>query len=209
MTLVHDPRVCQPPSPPQDLDKSRLIIGTGKYETYEQNARALEASGAAILYMSTFSEEGVMDVKSAACDMLLANRVEQRMGGQKIEQIVSRITTTTMQFPWLVCAAGDQVLGYVYAGKHRSRSAYQWSVDVTVYVHVDARRRGIARALYTVLFKLLAAQGFYNAYAGIALPNPGSVAVHEAMGMVPIGVYKQVGYKLGAWHDVGWWQKRL
>lgn len=126
-----------------------------------------------------------------------------------VEEIVSRITTTTTQFPWLVCAADNQVLGYVYAGKHRSRSAYQWSVDVTVYVHADARRRGIARGLYTALFKLLAAQGYYNAYAGIALPNPGSVGVHEAMGMEPVGVYKQVGYKLGAWHDVGWWQVAL
>jgi phosphinothricin acetyltransferase len=67
------------------------------------------------------------------------------------------------------------------------------------------RRKGIGRALYNPLFKILTLQGFFNAYAGIALPNPGSVGLHESMGFKPIGIYKAVGYKLGAWHDVGWW----
>ena len=64
---------------------------------------------------------------------------------------------------------------------------------------------GVGRGLYASLFAILAAQGFFNAYAGITLPNPGSVALHEAVGFKPIGIYRQVGYKLGAWHDVGWW----
>ncbi|MCB9458595.1 MAG: N-acetyltransferase [Anaerolineaceae bacterium] len=126
-----------------------------------------------------------------------------------IEDMVNRITATTSRYPWLVCEQDDKILGYVYAGAHRSRAAYQWSVDVSVYVHTEARRRGIGRALYTSLFGLLVVQGFYNAYAGIALPNPGSIRIHEAMGMVPVGIYKQVGYKFNAWHDVGWWQVAL
>ncbi len=71
------------------------------------------------------------------------------------------------------------------------------------------RRTGIGRALYTSLFQLLALQHFYNCFAGITLPNPGSVGLHEALGFHPVGIYRNVGYKMGAWHDVGWWQMSL
>ena len=101
------------------------------------------------------------------------------------------------------------IAGYVYASSHRERAAYQWSVDVSVYVSPHYQRRNIGRGLYVALFELLAAQGFVNAYAGIALPNAASVGIHEALGFMPIGVYRQVGYKLGSWHDVGWWGLRL
>ena len=111
--------------------------------------------------------------------------------------------------PWLVWEEDGRVLGYAYASGHRARAAYQWCVEVSVYVHPDARRGGIARRLYTELFERLREQGFYNAYAGITLPNPASVGFHEAMGFRPIGVYPKIGYKFGRWHDVGWWSLRL
>ena len=101
------------------------------------------------------------------------------------------------------------VLGYAYASRHRDRAAYQWSIDVSVYVRADAHRRGIGRALYAALLRIVTAQGFYRAYAGITLPNASSVGLHEAMGFRPVGVYRAVGYKLGAWHDVGWWDLAL
>jgi L-amino acid N-acyltransferase YncA len=118
-----------------------------------------------------------------------------------------RIEATLKRYPWLVCERqGGRLLGYAYAGAHGSRAAYQWSVDVSVYVHEEARRRGVGRALYASLFAALELQGFYNAYAGATLPNPASVGLHESVGFRPVGVYRGVGYKLGAWHDVGWWQ---
>lgn len=120
-----------------------------------------------------------------------------------------RISETLDQLPWLVCENQGEILGYAYAGPHRTRAAYQWSVDTSVYVQAQARRIGIGRALYGSLFKILCLQGYVNAYAGIALPNPGSVGLHEAVGFEPVGIYRDVGYKLGAWHDVGWWQRRL
>jgi len=120
-----------------------------------------------------------------------------------------RIATTLRQLPWLVCERRGEVLGYVYASPHRARTAYQWSVDVSVYIHVQARRTGMGRALYHAFFELLILQGFYQCYAGITLPNPASVGLHEALGFQPVGVYQAVGYKLGAWHDVGWWQRAL
>lgn len=122
-----------------------------------------------------------------------------------VEDMRQRIHKTLLRWPWLVCVLQEEVVGYVYASEHRSRPAYQWSVDVAVYVQARVHRRGVGRALYSSLFALLTLQGFQNAYAGITLPNPGSVGLHESLGFRPIGVYRGVGYKLGAWHDVGWW----
>ncbi len=122
------------------------------------------------------------------------------------DEMRQRIGDTLVSLPWLVCARQGDILGYAYASKHRVRAAYQWSVDVSVYIHPRVHRLGVGRALYSSLFKILRLQGFYNAYAGITLPNPGSVGLHESMGFQPVGVYRAVGYKLGAWHDVGWWQ---
>jgi L-amino acid N-acyltransferase YncA len=120
-----------------------------------------------------------------------------------------RIEGTLKRYPWLVCERRGRVLGYTYAGAHGSRAAYRWSVDVSVYVHEEARRTGMGRALYTSLFAALDLQGFYNAYAGATLPNPASVGLHESVGFRPLGVYRGVGCKLGVWHDVGWWHLPL
>jgi L-amino acid N-acyltransferase YncA len=125
------------------------------------------------------------------------------------EEMRQRVEQTLQTHPWVVYKAEALVVGYAYASPHRARAAYQWSADVSVYLHEHWRGRGIGRALYTSLFALLRLQGFCNIYAGITLPNPASVALHERMGMRPVGIYHQVGYKLGAWHDVGWWQGTL
>ncbi len=127
-----------------------------------------------------------------------------------VDEMRERIVSTTAQLPWLVGVddAGS-VVGYVYAGKHRERAAYQWSVDVTAYVHATHRGMGIGKALYGRLFELLTDAGYCQAFAGIALPNAVSVALHESIGFAPIGVYRNVGFKHGAWRDVGWWQKQL
>jgi phosphinothricin acetyltransferase len=120
-----------------------------------------------------------------------------------------RIAAATGYAPWLVCEEGGAVVGYAYASQHRDRAAYRWCVDVSVYVREGMRRGGVGRALYTSLFALLRLQGFCAAHAGITLPNPASVGLHEALGFLPVGVYRKVGYKTGAWHDVGWWQLEL
>ena len=112
-------------------------------------------------------------------------------------------------WPWLVAERGGALAGYVYAGQHRTRAAYRWSVDVSAYVAEGARRSGLGSKLYAALFRLLAAQGYRNAFAGITLPNDASVALHRAVGFEPIGVYRNAGFKLGAWHDVSWWQREL
>ncbi|MBW4700194.1 MAG: GNAT family N-acetyltransferase [Aphanocapsa lilacina HA4352-LM1] len=126
-----------------------------------------------------------------------------------VDEIGRRILSTTARYPWLVCASDNRVLGYAYASEHRTRAAYGWSVDCSVYSDPRHCRRGIARGLYTSLFALLKLQGFFNVFAGITLPNAASVGLHEAMGFEPVGIYRAVGHKLGVWHDVGWWQLPL
>ncbi len=123
--------------------------------------------------------------------------------------MAARIAASRPVLPWLVAERNGTVLGYAYASRHRERAGYQWSVDVAIYLHADARRQGIGRSLYQTLFTILRTQGYFNAYAGIALPNAASVGLHQSLGFRPVGIYTQVGYKHGAWHDVGWWQLAL
>ncbi len=126
-----------------------------------------------------------------------------------VSEMRQRIIKTLERLPWVVCEHSGEIRGYAYASLHRTRAAYQWAVDVSVYVHDHARRSGVGSASYGALLKILDIQGYYNAYAGITLPNPASVNFHESMGFQPVGVYRSVGYKLGSWHDVGWWQLTL
>ncbi len=125
------------------------------------------------------------------------------------DEFAARLESALERTPWLVCEIGGEVAGYAYAGPLRSREAYQWSVEVTVYAHSEHRRRGVGKAVYTSLFECLKVQGYCNAYAAIALPNSASVALHEGLGFEYIGTYRSVGYKLGAWRDVGWWQREI
>lgn len=120
-----------------------------------------------------------------------------------------RIRYLQDQYPWLVFEANRRVLGYAYASSHRPRRAYQWSVEVSVYLHDSARQCGVGRALYLSLFEVLRRQGYVNAYAGITLPNPASVGLHESLGFTAIGVFSRIGFKFGQWHDVSWLQFRL
>jgi L-amino acid N-acyltransferase YncA len=120
-----------------------------------------------------------------------------------------RIVAALAFAPWLVEERDGIVRGYAYASRHRERAAYQWSVDVAVYVDEQHRRSGVGTTLYGKLFRLLRLQGFYAAHAGVTLPNAASVGLHQSLGFRPVGVYRAVGYKLGAWHDVGWWQLEL
>lgn len=131
------------------------------------------------------------------------------------QELSRRIESISRTHPWLVAqdadtdADADAVAGYAYACTHRERAAYRWAVDVAVYVAEGHRRRGIGRELYGALLPLLARQGLRTACAGITLPNDASVALHESFGFEPVGVYRRIGWKGGAWRDVGWWQAEL
>ena len=128
-----------------------------------------------------------------------------------VDEMAERVRRTITTYPWLVAVDGVRgaVAGYACGSEHRERAGYRWSVDVAVYVAPSAAGRGVGRTLYGRLLPLLAAQGFHRAHAGIALPNDASVALHRAAGFEPVGVYREVGYKRGAWLDVQWWSLAL
>jgi phosphinothricin acetyltransferase len=124
-------------------------------------------------------------------------------------EMASRIATYSATHAWLVVEVGGCVAGYAYGSPHRTREAYASSCDVAVYVDPAFARQGLGRALYSELMPLLRDRSFHAAFAGIALPNPGSIALHEAMGFEALGIYREVGWKMGGWRNVGWWQRLL
>lgn len=126
-----------------------------------------------------------------------------------IEEFEKRISHYLVNWPWLVDETDGEITGYAYASGYRERTAYQWSVECSVYVHDNHLRSGIARKLYTTLFAILKTQGFTTVYAVINLPNDRSVAFHESMGFRYFATYEKVGFKLGQWKNVGWWQLQL
>lgn len=126
-----------------------------------------------------------------------------------VEEMAARIARLRPTHPWLVAAIGDRVAGYAYAGPHRERAAYRWSVEVTAYVHPDFHGRGIGKRLYGALRGVLEKQNYVNAYGIVTLPNAASVALHEACGFRHCATFRHAGYKFGAWHDVGWWQLQI
>ena len=149
---------------------------------------------------------GVADIYRPAVESSIATFEEVPPSAEEME---ARMRATLARTPWLVMDDGRSVSGYAYAAQHRERPGYRWAVDISVYVAPDLQGRGIGRRLYDELLAILRRQRFVNAYAGVALPNPASVALHEAIGMERIGVYERVGYKLGTWVDVAWYGMHL
>ncbi|HEY9116789.1 MAG TPA: GNAT family N-acetyltransferase [Roseivirga sp.] len=125
------------------------------------------------------------------------------------EAFQNRISSYGSKAPWLVAVIDNKVIGYAYATEHRSRKAYQWNQEVTVYVHHEHRKKGIARELYTKLFEMLKAMNFTKAIAVITLPNDASISFHKALGFQHIGEMKNIGFKLGQWRSTSWWDIQL
>ena len=125
------------------------------------------------------------------------------------EEMARRIAEYQRRHAWLVLEQDDEVVGYAYGGPFMARAAYQWATAVSVYLDPARHRSGGGRALYEALFDRLAARGHRTALAGIALPNEASVGLHRALGFELAGTYRRVGWKLGRWHDVAWYQRPL
>jgi phosphinothricin acetyltransferase len=125
------------------------------------------------------------------------------------EEMAARIAAAQRAHAWLVLEGGGAVRGYAYGGPFMSRPAYRWSCVVSVYLEPGRRRTGAGRVLYQALFDRLAARGFRVALAGVTLPNEASLGLHRALGFEPVGTYRRVGWKDGAWHDVAWLQRDL
>ena len=147
---------------------------------------------------------------AAACHAIYAPIVETSaitfetdLPGEAVMR--ERIRSRLMTHPWLVWEEQGDVLAYAYGGRFRERAAYDWIAETSIYVDEKARRRGIARRLYTAVLGAMRLQGINQAVGVITLPGDTSVAMHEAMGFAPAGVWPKAGYKLGQWWDVGVW----
>ena len=125
------------------------------------------------------------------------------------DAVADRIDGTLARFPWFVAERDGHLLGYAYAGRLRDRDAYRWTTELSVYVDRDRRGEGAGTALYRALLATLERQGFESAYGVVTLPNPASVAFHEAFGFERVALFPAVGHKLGEWHDVAWYERRL
>jgi L-amino acid N-acyltransferase YncA len=121
--------------------------------------------------------------------------------------MAAEIAAVSDKFPWVVWEEEGCVLGYAAASEWKSRCAYRFSVETTIYLDPEAGGRGIGTKLYQELLERVHAAGHHSALGGIALPNPASVALHEKLGFVKVGHLKEVGWKFDQWVDVGYWQK--
>ncbi len=154
---------------------------------------ARDAAGCAAIYAPFVSESAVS--------------FEERI--PTAADFAARITRIEQTHPWLVAEDEGRVAGFAYGCPHRERAAYRFAAEVSAYVDPAFHRQGVGRSLYSELLGLLREQGLWTVCAGIGLPNEASVAFHESLGFVPVGVYRRIGYKLGQWWDVGWWQLSL
>lgn len=165
--------------------------------------------------MSDFSIRAADPARDArACAAIYAPHVqgspvsfEERVPGAA--EMAARIERYGANHAWLVAEREGEVVGYAYATAFNERPAYRWSSSVSVYVAEEARGEGVGRALYEALFDRLRERGFRMACAGITLPNQASVGLHQSLGFEPVGVNREIGWKQGAWRDVGWYQLEL
>jgi phosphinothricin acetyltransferase len=151
---------------------------------------------------------------AAACAAIYAPHVEEspvsfEEQAPDAAEMAGRIRHYGASHAWLVTERGGEVVGYAYATAFNERPAYRWSTSVSVYVARDAHGEGIGRALYQALFDRLRERGFRMACAGITLPNEASCGLHESLGFELVGVNRGIGWKQGAWRDVGWYQLEL
>ncbi|HET8955731.1 MAG TPA: GNAT family N-acetyltransferase [Solirubrobacterales bacterium] len=151
---------------------------------------------------------------AAACAAIYAPHVESSVvsfeeRAPDAAELAARIERYGASHAWLVAEREGEVLGYAYANAFNERPAYRWSASVSVYLAEGARGEGLGRALYEALFERLRERGFRMACAGITLPNQASVGLHESLGFEQTGINREIGWKHGAWHDVGWYQLEL
>ncbi len=151
---------------------------------------------------------------AAACAAIYAPHVEGspvsfEEGAPDAGEMAARIERYGASHAWLVVEREGEVVGYAYATAFNERPAYRWSAYVSVYIAENARGEGLGRALYEALFERLRERGFRMACAGITLPNEASEGLHESLGFEQVGINREIGFKEGAWRDVGWYQLEL
>lgn len=153
--------------------------------------------------------EDAIELLEIYVPLVKGSAISFELSPPSIDEFAKRIKGYNRTYKWLIAENSNEVLGYAYAAPHKPREAYRFSVETSVYVKDGHRAQGVGKQLYTELFVRLKQTEFHNAFAGIALPNESSEALHKSVGFKKIGVFSEVGYKHGKWHDVSWWQRRI
>jgi len=166
-------------------------------------------AGRALIVLRLATPDDAAEIAAIYAPFVAATHVSFEETPPSVEGMRAILAGAQAVWPWVVCERAGEVAGFAYASAHRTRSAYRYSVDTSTYVHARHRRAGVARLAYTALFGLLARQGYYNAFAGIALPNAPSLALHTSLRFREVARYANVGFKAGAWHDTVWFQRLL
>lgn len=149
---------------------------------------------------------GILDLSNAAGEKSPANFATEP---EPLSMWMRSWEETNERYPWLVAKRDGELLGFAKASPHRSRGAYAWTAEVSVYVRADLHGRRIGSILYRRLIPLLREQGYMMLLAGITSPNPSSERLHAAFGFTHCGTFHRAGWKFGDWHDVGYWELQL
>lgn len=126
-----------------------------------------------------------------------------------LEDFTARIEHIAAEYPYLVYIKDEKIIGYAYAHRYLERAAYQWDVEVTIYLADEAQGKGIGKILYHALEDLLQIQGIKNIYSCITANNKHSIGFHKSCGYEMVGSFTKAGYKKGCWQDVVWMQKNI
>jgi len=151
---------------------------------------------------------------AVACQAIYAPYVRDsvislEMDPPSVPEVRDRMERSLETHDWLVLEDDLAIRGYAYGSAYRSRAAYRWACEVSVYVETGRRRTGAGRMLYEALFPRLVDRGYLTALAGMTLPNAASEGLHRSLGFEDVGTWRRIGWKFGAWHDVLWMQRRL
>jgi L-amino acid N-acyltransferase YncA len=165
------------------------------------------AAGAPVVRRATLED-------ALACQAIYAPYVRDSVISLELDppsvlEIQDRMERSLETHEWLVLEDETAIRGFAYGGSYRSRAAYRWACEVSVYVEQGRRRTGAGRMLYEALFPRLVDRGYLIALAGMTLPNAASEGLHQSLGFEPVGTWSRIGWKFGAWHDVLWMQRRL
>ncbi len=126
-----------------------------------------------------------------------------------LEEFKERISHITSYFPYIVCEYGREIIGYAYASKFNERAAYQWNVELSIYIKENFTGYGLGKRMYKIIMDILKLQNIKNAYSRVAASNIESEKLHENFGFNKISVFKNTGYKLGKWIDLIWYVKDI
>lgn len=156
---------------------------------------------------TTYDREAIARIFNHYVESTVVTFEEQTVSSAEIADRIEAVHSASL--PWLIVGQDQQVLGYAYASTWIGRSGYRFSVESTVYLDPSVTGRGLGSILYDALLSAVRHRGAHVVIGAIALPNPGSVALHEKFGFKKVAHFKEIGFKFERWIDIGYWQRSL